>query len=459
MQKKSISLNRIIMIIVIAILLIILVKVYKKYNYNEYIRAEYTIGLTKFTRDGNVKYSDDTYSYRVDNTQYNDAMFFETVKVTPNTPYKVTCMIKTQDVQSKNEKSDAGAHICIGDTVEKSVNVKGTTDWTKVEFIFNSKNREEVDIGFRLGGYQDNCIGTAWFSDMTIESGIVEEDNEWDFLCLVFNNIDVDVKINSTLQNVKLSLNSEDLYDITSSFNRFGDSIESLSKNKMKANTTVIQINEPIRTMSYDKENGNYVDPNDIIELLDKYIDKDKYDHIFVAFKTGDEYQKKEIPINDWIGLGGMEYRNIGFSNIRIPTESNSYIYKYDSRINTFPEEVFVHEFLHTLERKCKEYGYERPDLHDYEKYGYESKILISLKQWYADYLNCEIRTSDNKYIGLDPRVFSKTPVKQSDFEYSHKLRDLDEPENIIEEMNNFLYKIINLFSRNEEIKETNSEI
>lgn len=459
MQKKSISLNKIIMIIIIAVLLIIFVKVYKKNNYNEYIRAEYILGLTEFTRDGNVKYSEDTYSYRIVNTDYNDAMFYKTVKVTPNTPYKVTCMIKTQDVQSKDQKLDAGAHICIGDTVEKSVNVTGTTDWTKVEFIFNSKDREEVEIGFRLGGYQDNCIGTAWFSDMTIESGIVEENDEWNFLCLVFNNIDVNVTIDSTLQNVKLSLNSDDIYDITTSFERFGNSIETLSKNKMKANTTVVQIEEPITTMSYDEDNGNYVDANDIIEILDKYIDEDKYDHIFVAFKTGDEYQEKEIPINDWIGLGGMEYRNIGFSNIRIPTESNSYVYKYDSRINTFPEEVFVHEFLHTLERKSKEYGYEVPDLHDYEKYGYKSERLVSLKQWYADYLNCEIKTSDNKYIGLSSEVFTKTPVKQSCFEYSHKLKDFNEPENIIEEMNNFMNKIINLFSTTKEIKEAKNEV
>lgn len=458
MQKKSISLNQIIMIVVIAILLIIFVKVYKKNNYNEYIRAEYILGLTNFTRDGNVKYSEDIYSYKVENTDYNDAMFFETIKVTPNTPYKVTCMIKTQDVQSKNENTDAGAHICIGDTVEKSVNVTGTTDWTKVEFIFNSKNREEIDIGFRLGGYQDNCIGTAWFSDMTIEAGITQEDNEWNFLCLVYDNIDVNVKIGSTVENVKLSLNSSDIYDITTSFYRFGSSIQTLSENKIKANTTVIEMEEPIKSMTYDEENGYYVNTNDIIETLDKYIDEDKYDHIFIAFKTGDMTLKREIPINDWIGLGGMEYRNIGFSNIRIPTESNSYIYKYDSRINTFPEEVFIHEFLHTLERNSKEYGYERPDLHDYEKYGYKSEELVSLKQWYTDYLNCEIKTSYG-YIGLNPEVFNKKPVKQSCFEYTHKLNEFNEPENIIEEMNNFVFKIINIFSTNKEIEETTNSL
>ena len=46
-----------------------------------------------------------------------------------------------------------------------------------------------------------------------------------------------------------------------------------------------------------------------------------------------------------------MDYYGIGYSNIRLPNSSKSYMYKYDSRINTFPEEVFLHEFLHSLER------------------------------------------------------------------------------------------------------------
>lgn len=49
-----------------------------------------------------------------------------------------------------------------------------------------------------------------------------------------------------------------------------------------------------------------------------------------------------------------MDYYGIGFSNIRLPNDSKSYIYKYDSRINAFPEEVFLHEFLHSLERMHK---------------------------------------------------------------------------------------------------------
>ena len=89
-----------------------------------------------------------------------------------------------------------------------------------------------------------------------------------------------------------------------------------------------------------------------------------------------------------------MDYYGIVFSNIRLPNSSKSYIYKYDTRINTFPEEVFLHEFLHSLERTAKEYGYERPELHDYEDYGYKNETLIGQKRWYTDYMNKNIKNS-----------------------------------------------------------------
>ena len=59
-------------------------------------------------------------------------------------------------------------------------------------------------------------------------------------------------------------------------------------------------------------------------------------------------------------------------------------MYKYDSRINTFPEEVFLHEFLHSLERNAQEYGYTIPALHDNEKYGYKDSLYkhVSYDLW-----------------------------------------------------------------------------
>ena len=87
-----------------------------------------------------------------------------------------------------------------------------------------------------------------------------------------------------------------------------------------------------------------------------------------------------------------MEYYGIGFSNIRIPSDPNSYVYRYDTRANTFPEEVFLHEFLHTLERNLLDRKYEIAELHDYEKYGYKEEKLNGLRKWYQVYMENEVK-------------------------------------------------------------------
>lgn len=447
MQKKSNVLKNIIGLIIIIAILTFSYKVYKIYNFNDYIKAEYNLGISNFERDNKEKCSN-MDSYKIENTTYNDAMFYKTIKVIPNTPYKITCKIKTSNVISKETNTDSGAHICIADTTEKSDNVIGTTDWTEVELYFNSKNRTELDIGFRLGGYDDEVKGSAWFSDMKIESGIADTTNEWNFLCVLFDN--VDVNING--QNIKLQLTQIDKEDMNSCIRRFKTSMEELSRNKIKVNYEVVETQIPITNMSYDKENGYYVSGYDVKNVIDTYIKQGKYDYIFIAFRTGDINKQNVIQTKDWIGLGSMEYRGIGFSNIRLPEDDHDYIYKYDSRINTFPEEVYVHEFLHTLERNAKEYGYERPELHDNSRYGYENKALIGLKEWYKDYMNKEIKTSSSN-IGLPSEIYTKKPTKTTDFEYSHQLNYFKEADNVIEELNDIVNRVIKLFDKSEQIE------
>ena len=68
------------------------------------------------------------------------------------------------------------------------------------------KNRKEVEVGLRLGGNFDNSIGTAWFSDIKIESGVADKSDEWKMLCLIFDRTNVTLEINGTKQNFDLNL-------------------------------------------------------------------------------------------------------------------------------------------------------------------------------------------------------------------------------------------------------------
>ena len=139
-----------------------------------------------------------------------------------------------------------------------------------------------------------------------------------------------------------------------------------------------------------------------------------------------------------------MDYYGIGFSNIRLPNDSKSYIYKYNNKINTFPQEVFLHEFLHSLERNAKEYGYSRPELHDYEKYGYKDEALIGQKKWYTDYMNKEIQTAEGK-IGLPGEIYILKPAKNSDFKYTYKIESIfKEPDNFVQEIGSIINTLIN---------------
>ena len=286
-----------------------------------------------------------------------------------------------------------------------------------------------------------NAHGTAWFSDFKIEEGVTDTTNTWNFLCLIFDYVDVDIND----QNIKLTLTSIDKDDMVVCMRRFQQTMKELSKNKMNVNYDIQEISTPIKHFSYDEETGYYVSGYDINDVLDPYIEKGIYDHVFVVFRTGSINAQGAIPTNDWIGLGYMEYRNIGFSNIRLPDDDSSYLYKYDSRINMFPEEVMVHEFLHTLERNAEEYGKERPALHDYLKFGYKDEKLYGQLKWYEDYMNGTIKT-DIGYAGLPEDIYTKKPSKTTDFTYSHQIKAFSEPKNIIEEIHNIFNRIKNLF-------------
>lgn len=238
-------------------------------------------------------------------------------------------------------------------------------------------------------------------------------------------------------------MNTQDIAQMRQNMSRFKTSCEQLSKNKMTVSYDFITIEEPITSLSYDKENGYHVAPENVKDLIQPYLEQKNYDHIFVCVRLGDNEHKNDIPVYDWIGLGGMDYLGIGFSNIRLPNEAGSYAYKYDTRVNTFPEEVFIHEFLHSLERNSEEYGYERPKLHDYEKYGYKDEKLVGLKKWYQDYMNCEIKTT-NGNIGLNSDLYKLKPNNNENFKFSYKLNEFKEPENIIEEIKMLITKAIN---------------
>lgn len=281
-EKKSL-LGRITYIITVIILCALVYFAYQYYqinNFNNFVKSEENLYTSKFKRDNSVKYSDKK-SYSIESNEYNDAMFYEKVKVEKNQPYKVTCMVKTENVEAKNENSGVGAQISIEGSTERSVSIQGTSDWQKIELIFNSKDREEVNIGFRLGGNLGEAKGKAWFSDFTLEEGIAENNSDWKFACFIFKTTNVNINNNQ----INLEVTNSDIKDIENTISRFETSCYTLSEGKMTANCDIYELDTPLSKLSYDEEFGYYVAPEDVENQIKDVISANNYDHIFVVVR------------------------------------------------------------------------------------------------------------------------------------------------------------------------------
>ena len=427
--------------IFIILVIIVAFVAYRKYDYNFYSKGITDSGKTVFSRDSKVT-TNNKRSYKIENKDYSDAMFFKEIEVKKYTPYKISCMVKTADIEQLDNEQLAGAQIVLKDTEEHSDVIVKADEWTKLEFGFNSKCNDKVEIGFRLGGNNEKAKGTAWFSDLRIEEGFLSEDTTWNFVCFAFDNVNVNIQGKQIIS----TLTKNDINNLQDTMRRLKNTLPTISGNRMQMEYTIIEISEPITSLTYDNENGYYVGEENIYNLVKEYTTKAEYDHIFAYIKLPDEMFMTSEDVTNWIGLGNMQYCGKGYSNIRVADSGDGDAYRYSSR-NNFPEEVFVHEFLHTLERNSQEYGYEVPALHDNKKYGYEENRTDGLKLWYSDYM-CGKISYNGEYVGLPKKIYQYTPAQVSDFEYSNELKLLDEPKNIIEVIESITRRVKILFEK-----------
>lgn len=279
-NRKSNKITYFISVVILIIILYFAYQYYQKSNFNDFVRSETNVYTSQFTRDKEVQYNNKT-SYKIETPEYNDAMFYKKVQVKKNRPYKVTCMVKTNQVETKEEQSGVGAQISIEGTTERSIAISGTQGWQKIEMIFNSKNREEVNIGFRLGGYLGEAKGEAWFSDFTMEEGLEEQNNNWKFACFIFKTTDVTIN----QKQIKLSVTQNDIKDITNTINLFESACINMSNGKMTADCDIYEIDTPLASLSYDTEFGYFVSAEDIEEQIKETISSNDYDHIFAIVR------------------------------------------------------------------------------------------------------------------------------------------------------------------------------
>lgn len=301
-NKGGIRVKTIISTIIIIILIWVARNIYCTYNFYDFKKGVREEGKTSFTRDSEIRYSK-KHSYKIENKEFNDAMIYKTIEVTPNTAYRVTCMVKTENVTNMDEKYIGGAQIALNNTTECSNAITGTNDWTKLTLMFNSNNRTSVEIGFRLGGYDEYSKGTAWFSDFKLEQGSLDTDRNWHMACFIIKNLDTEVVQNGRTRNVELQMTQNDIMTIKNNLQRLQNTIGSISGNNMTITYDVIEIDKPLTSLTYDETSEFFASADDVDLLIKDYVDKAEYDYIYVAVRLGDLNKSNEVLVHDWLGL------------------------------------------------------------------------------------------------------------------------------------------------------------
>jgi len=137
-------------------------------------RTDAFAGGPIFTWDNAVAH-DGSKSIRIEAAVANDARWVQTVAVEPDTDYRLSGWVKTDNVMADpGAFLNTGANLSILDCFETgcfiaSMPLEGTNDWTRISFGFNSGSAQQVSVAARLGIYSGGASGTAWFDALQLE--------------------------------------------------------------------------------------------------------------------------------------------------------------------------------------------------------------------------------------------------------------------------------------------------
>ena len=106
-KERGSILGKFVYTVFVIILLVILFSIYKIYNannFNGFTKSELNRYSSNFLRDETVKYEGEN-TYKIESSNFNDAMISKKIEVKPNTPYRVSCMVKIENVETEEKPS------------------------------------------------------------------------------------------------------------------------------------------------------------------------------------------------------------------------------------------------------------------------------------------------------------------------------------------------------------------
>ncbi len=111
-------------------------------------------------------------AFYIRNNDLNDARFYQTVSVSPNTLYQIRGFIRASSPEGVGEdgKVSRGANLSVEGVYVFSESVFDTGgEWQEVRLYGRTaENQERLTVYVRLGGYSGEALGEAWFDDVSV---------------------------------------------------------------------------------------------------------------------------------------------------------------------------------------------------------------------------------------------------------------------------------------------------
>jgi len=120
---------------------------------------------SSFSWDTNQKHSGNR-SIKISNNTANDSRWNQDVYVQPNSDYRLSGWIKTDNIDQS--QGGTGANLSYGAFLN-TLPLLGTNNWTYVSVDFNTGSETQITISARIGMFGGVITGTAWFDDLKLE--------------------------------------------------------------------------------------------------------------------------------------------------------------------------------------------------------------------------------------------------------------------------------------------------
>ena len=115
--------------------------------------------------------ADDSFGacVRLRNLASNDARIVQSVEVEPETLYRITAAVRTEEVSGELGASISIDNFSIDGSYCYSEDLSGSAGWKELAlYVRTAPEQTKLRVALRLGGYSMQCEGTAYFADVAM---------------------------------------------------------------------------------------------------------------------------------------------------------------------------------------------------------------------------------------------------------------------------------------------------